>query len=173
MKVRILGVTALAATAFLAFPSAADMQISSPAFAANGSIPAKYTCEGEGMNPALAFANVPPNTQSLALIVDDPDVPKTLIPSGVFDHWLIWDLPADSRGISEGAGKGGLNGRGQTGYMGPCPPDREHRYFFKLYALDSKLAGVKIANKKELEAAMEGHVLARAEVVGRYEKQKK
>ena len=90
------------------------------------------------------------------LIVDDPDVPKNLMPSGVFDHWLVWDLPADSKGFAEGAGKGGINGMGQQGYIGPCPPDREHRYFFKLYALDTKLTGAKIANKADLEARDEG-----------------
>jgi Raf kinase inhibitor-like YbhB/YbcL family protein len=152
--------------------AAAELQITSSAFPANGSIPSKYTCDGPGVNPPLAFSSIPAKTQSLVLIMDDPDVPKSLVPSGVFDHWLIWDLPADSKGFAEGAGKGGLNGMGQQGYMGPCPPDREHRYFFKLYALDSKLTSAKIANKKDLEAAMEGHIIERAELIGKYERQK-
>jgi len=149
--------------------AAATLQISSPAFTANGAIPSKYTCDGAGVNPPLAFSGIPAKTQSLVLIVDDPDVPKNLMPSGVFDHWLIWDLPATSKGFAEGApeAKNGLNTMG-TGYMGPCPPDREHRYFFKLYALDAKLATAKISNKQDLEAAMKGHILEQAELIGRY-----
>ena len=154
----------------LQVPLTSRLQISSIAFQPNGRIPAKYTCDGEGMNPPLTFASIPLRAQSLVLIVDDPDVPKSLMPSGVFDHWLIWDLPADSKGIAEGTGKGGINGMGQAGYIGPCPPDREHRYFFKLYALDTKLPGARIANKKDLETAMEGHILERAELIGRYER---
>src|SRR6266540_239679 len=131
----------------------ASLQISSTAFAANGAIPSKYTCDGAGVNPPLAFSGIPAKTQSLVLIVDDPDVPKSLMPSGVFDHWLAWDLPAASKGFAEAAPEAktlGLNGTGQKGYMGPCPPDREHRYFFKLYALDTKLTAAKIANKQDL-----------------------
>ena len=148
--------------------AAASLQITSTAFTQNGSIPAKYTCDGQGISPPLTFGSIPTKTQSLVLIVDDPDVPKNLMPSGVFDHWLIWDLPANTQGFAEGAGKGGVNGMGQQGFMGPCPPDREHRYFFKLYALDTKLTGAKIANKKDLEAAMDGHIIERAELIGRY-----
>ena len=128
----------------------------------------KFTCDGQSVTPPLAFSSVPAKTQSLVLIVDDPDVPKNLMPSGVFDHWLVWDLPADSKGFAEGAGKGGINGMGQAGYIGPCPPDREHRYFFKLYALDTKLTGAKIANKADLESAMKGHIIEQAELIGRY-----
>ncbi|MEP7307568.1 MAG: YbhB/YbcL family Raf kinase inhibitor-like protein [Acidobacteriota bacterium] len=147
---------------------AATLQITSSAFAANAAIPSKYTCDGQGMNPPISFAGVPPKTQSLVLIVDDPDVPKNLMPSGVFDHWLVWDLEPTSKGFAEGDGKGGVNGMGQEGFMGPCPPDREHRYFFKLYALDTKLTGVKIANKADLETAMNGHIIEKAELIGRY-----
>ena len=153
-------------------PLTSRLQISSSAFPANGPIPSKYTCDGPGVNPPLTFASVPSKAQSLALIMDDPDVPKDLVPSGVFDHWLIWDLPVDSKGFAEGAAKGGINGMGQSGYLGPCPPDREHRYFFKLYALDKKLTGTKIANKSDLEAAMQGHIVERAELIGRYARSK-
>lgn len=156
----------------LPVPLTSRMQITSSAFQHNGSIPPKYTCDGQGMNPPLTFASIPLKARSLVLIMDDPDVPKSLMPSGVFDHWLIWDLPADSRGFAEGAGTGGLNGMGQQGYMGPCPPDREHRYFFKLYALDTKLTSAKISSRKDLETAMEGHIVDRAELVGRYERTK-
>jgi Raf kinase inhibitor-like YbhB/YbcL family protein len=148
----------------------ASLQITSSAFPPNGPIPSKYTCDGQSVTPPLAFSSVPARTQSLVLIVDDPDVPKSLMPSGVFDHWLVWDLPGDSKGLAEGAGKSGINGTGQQGYIGPCPPDREHRYFFKLYALDTKITGAKIANKTDLEKAMEGHIIEKAELVGRYER---
>jgi Raf kinase inhibitor-like YbhB/YbcL family protein len=151
-------------------PLTSRLQITSTAFPHNGSIPSKYTCDGQGVNPPLTFASVPLKAQSLVLIMDDPDVPRDLMPTGVFDHWLIWDLPADSQGFAEGAGKGGINGAGQAGYIGPCPPDREHRYFFKLFALDTKLTGAKIANKKDLESAMQGHILQRAELMGRYQR---
>src|SRR5262245_33130837 len=154
-------------------PLTSKLQISSTAFSANGLIPSKYTCDGEGVNPPLTFASIPSKAQSLVLIVDDPDVPKNLVPSGVFDHWLIWDLPTDSKGFAEGTGKGGLNGTGQQGYMGPCPPDREHRYFFKLYALDTKLTSAKISNKMDLETAMQGHIIEKAELIGRYERSQK
>ena len=170
MVQRALGLAVCAVIVSGAGLAAAGLQISSTAFPANGSIPAKYTCDGQGFNPPLTFGSIPTKTQSLVLIVDDPDVPKNVMPSGVFDHWLIWDLPANSQGFAEGAGKGGVNGMGQQGFMGPCPPDREHRYFFKLYALDTKLTGAKIANKKDLEAAMDGHIIERAELVGRYER---
>jgi hypothetical protein len=153
--------------------NAQNLRLTSSAFQAGGLIPSKFTCDGEGVNPTLTFSGAPTKTQSFVLIMDDPDVPKTLIPSGVFDHWLIWDLPADSKGFAEGEGKGGISGMRRPGYMGPCPPDREHRYFFKLYALDTRLGDVKITSKKELEAAMEGHILERAELMGRYERVKK
>ncbi len=155
--------------------TAAALQITSSAFTPNGKIPSKYTCDGQSINPPLTFASIPPKTQSLVLIVDDPDVPKNLMPSGVFDHWLIWDLPADGKGIAEAApeAKSGINGTGQAGYIGPCPPDREHRYFFKLYALNAKLTGAKVANKNDLETAMKGHILEQAELIGRYERTSK
>jgi Raf kinase inhibitor-like YbhB/YbcL family protein len=150
---------------------AQGMRITSPAFDNNGSIPAKFTCDGAGMNPALQFSGVPATAKSLALIVEDPDVPKNLKPDGLFEHWLIWDIAPDSKGFAEGAGKGGINETGSAGFMGPCPPDREHRYFFKLFALDVKLTGAKISTKEDLDKAMAGHVITQAELVGRYKKQ--
>ena len=166
---RIPNSAAVAVVLLGAACSAEALGIQSPAFQANGQIPSKYTCDGVGVNPALTFTGVPAKAQTLVLIMDDPDVPKNLMPSGVFDHWLIWNLPATSKGFAEAAAeaKTGLNGMGQQGYMGPCPPDREHRYFFKLYALDTNLTA-KITNKAELEAAMKGHILEQAELVGRY-----
>lgn len=154
--------------------SAQGLTITSSEFAAGGNIPSKFTCDAgrTAPNPALVFGNVPAKAQSLALIMDDPDVPKTMIPSGEFVHWVMWDIAADAKGIGEGEGTGGVNGMGRPGYMGPCPPDKSHRYFFKLYALDTKLAGP-FKNKAELVAAMEGHILQQAELMGNYERVKK
>ena len=151
--------------------SAQGMRITSPAFDNNGSIPAKFTCDGAGMNPALQFSGVPATAQSLALIVEDPDVPKNLKADGLFEHWLMWDIAPDSKGFAEGAGKGGVNETGSAGFMGPCPPDREHRYFFRLFALDVALTGAKITTKADLDKAMAGHVIGQAELVGLYKRQ--
>jgi Raf kinase inhibitor-like YbhB/YbcL family protein len=151
--------------------SAQGLRITSPDFANNGSIPAKFTCDGAGMNPTLQFSGVPPTAKSLALIVEDPDVPKNLKADGLFEHWLMWDIAPDSKGFAEGAGKGGVNETGSAGFMGPCPPDREHRYFFKLFALDVKLTGAKISTKADLDKAMAGHVIGQAELVGLYKRQ--
>ena len=171
MSSRVWMLTGSGALAAVVAMSAAGLQISSPAFQNNGVIPAKYTCDGAGTNPALQFGGVPAKAKSLALIVEDPDVPKNLKADGMFDHWVLWDIAPTAKGIAEGDGKGGMNETGTAGFMGPCPPDREHRYFFKLFALDTKLTGAKIAGKKDLEKAMDGHVLEKAELVGRYTKQ--
>src|SRR3954471_21805188 len=109
---------------------AADLTITSPAFADKGQMAAKYSCDGEGVSPPLVFSNIPPRTQSLALIVEDPDIPeqfKAQVPGGVFDHWLIWDIAADSKGFAEGAEKRGINAGGQPGFYPACPPDKSHR----------------------------------------------
>jgi Raf kinase inhibitor-like YbhB/YbcL family protein len=154
--------------------AAGALELSTPAFKQGEKIPSKYTCDGAGMNPALNFGGVPANTKQFVLTMHDPDVPKTLMPSGNFDHWFVWDLPANSKGIAEGAGaKMGMNGAGKAGYIGPCPPDREHRYFFRLYALDMPLAGKMFKDRAALEEAMKGHILAQTELMGRYEKVKK
>jgi Raf kinase inhibitor-like YbhB/YbcL family protein len=153
--------------------ASAKMEIKSSAFAPAASIPSKYTCDAQNpTNPPLQFTGVPGNAKSLVLIMDDPDVPKNLIPTGIFDHWLVWDIAPDSKGIKEGDSNQGLNGRGK-GYVGPCPPDREHRYFFRLYALDVRLDNAKISNRKDLEDAMKGHIIDQADLMGRYEKMKK
>jgi Raf kinase inhibitor-like YbhB/YbcL family protein len=153
--------------------SAQTLTITSPEFKAGGSIPSKFTCDAQkAVNPAFEFSGVPPKTQALVLIMDDPDVPKTMIPSGEFVHWLMWDIAPTSKGIAEGQGTGGINGMGQAGYMGPCPPDKSHRYFFKLYAVDQKITG-DIKNKAQLEKAMEGHIIQKAELMANYEKVKK
>lgn len=142
------------------------MNISSPAFAGGGSIPAKYTCDGANSSPPLAFAGVPGAAKSLALIVDDPDAP-----GGTFDHWIVWNIPANTTSVAEGQspqGVAGRNGFGKSGYGGPCPPSGEHRYQFKLYALDSALNLPPSASKGDVENAMNGHTLAKAQMMGRY-----
>jgi Raf kinase inhibitor-like YbhB/YbcL family protein len=163
--------TVLALTVSAAALLAADLKISSPAFADKGQMAAKYSCDGEGVSPPLTFSNVPPKTASLALIVEDPDIPdqfKAQIPSGVFDHWVLWDIAPDSKGFAEGAGKGGINAGGGQGFFPACPPDKAHRYFFKLFALDKKLTGVAIKSKADLQSAMAGHILQQAETIGIY-----
>jgi Raf kinase inhibitor-like YbhB/YbcL family protein len=151
------------------------LKLTSPAFANGGVIPTKYACDGGKVNPALTFSGVPSSAKTLALIIDDPDVPKSLVPSGEFVHWIVWDIAPTSHGIPEAdptAATKGLNGTGKPGYYPPCPPDREHRYFFRLYALDTTLGGAKIANKADLQAAMRGHIVGQAELMARYNKKK-
>ncbi|MFN7981489.1 MAG: YbhB/YbcL family Raf kinase inhibitor-like protein [Vicinamibacterales bacterium] len=161
------------AVAMSSAAGAQSLSITSPSFSQGGQIPSKFTCDAAAaVNPQLVFSNVPAKTAALVLIMDDPDVPKTLIPSGEFVHWLVWDLAPASKGIAEGDGKAGINGTGQPGYMGPCPPDKSHRYFFKLYAVDQKITG-EIKNKAQLEKAMDGHILQKAELMANYEKVKK
>jgi len=171
MTHRRWAVASLLSTCAAVALSAQGLRITSPAFDNNGSIPAKFTCDGAGMNPALQFSGVPAAAKSLALIVEDPDVPKNLKADGLFEHWLMWDIAPDSKGFAEGAGKGGINETGSAGFMGPCPPDREHRYFFRLFALDVKLTGAKISTKADLDKAMAGHIIGQAELVGLYKRQ--
>lgn len=152
------------------------LTLTSSAFKAQGHIPAKYTCEGDDLSPPLAFGGVPQGTKSLALIIDDPDAPDPAAPKRVWVHWILYNIPPDTRGLAENAGKAGLpkgtavgkNDFGKTSYGGPCPPIGRHRYFHKLYALDTTLA-LKAPTKAALEAAMQGHVLAKAELVGTFQ----
>lgn len=153
------------------------LTLTSPVFADNASIPSRFTCDGDRtVSPALSIAGVPEGTKSLALIMDDPDVPKVLHADGVFDHWVLFNIPADTSEIPEGgsAGVAGANGAGKNAYTGPCPPPQyepsEHRYFFKLYALDSELSLQAGATKEEVEKAMEGHIMAQTQLVGRYKR---
>lgn len=154
------------------------MQLTSTAFAAGGQIPAKYTCMGEDVSPPLAWSGAPANTRSLALIVDDPDAPDPAAPKRTWVHWVLFNLPESTTTLAEGAGnreapapaRRGLNDWSRPGYGGPCPPIGRHRYFFKLYALDVELGGLDSPNKAALEKAMEGHVLAKAELVGTFQK---
>jgi Raf kinase inhibitor-like YbhB/YbcL family protein len=156
--------------------SAKKMILESPAFAADGFIPAQYTCDGNNISPPLSWSEPPADTQSLALICDDPDAPaKTWV------HWVLYNLPPQTRSLPEklpaghpvlSGGLQGINDFGNVAYGGPCPPSGIHRYFFKLYALDRVIALNAGATKAQLEAAMKGRILAQAQLIGRYRRQR-
>lgn len=150
----------------------------STAFENGGVIPLKYTCEGDDIAPPLEWDGVPENTRSLVLIVDDPDAPDPEAPRMTWVHWVVYNLPADVNGLPEGATttmlpvgtQQGLNDWRKPGYGGPCPPIGRHRYFHKLYALDTVLEDMHTPTKAQVEAAMQGHIIAQAELVGTYKK---
>jgi len=149
------------------------MRLISTAFENEGKIPSKYTCDSDNVSPQLSISEVPAEAQSLILIMDDPDVPKHIREDGMWDHWVVFNIPPDIREIPEGKeppGTPGLGTNGDTGYFGPCPPDREHRYFFKLYALDTKLDLPEKTDKLSVEKAMTQHVIDQAYLMGRYER---
>ena len=151
------------------------MKLTSSAFSANGEIPRRHTCEGDDVAPALSWSDLPAGTRSLALIVDDPDAPDPAAPQRTWVHWVLFDISPGTQGLPEGGkppadAKSGLNDWHRAGYGGPCPPVGRHRYFFKLYALDTSLPDLQQPNKAVLEKSMKGHVLAQAELVGTYEK---
>lgn len=146
-----------------------SMQITSPAFKHNEYMPVKYTCEGEDINPSLVISGIPEDARGLALIMDDPDAPM-----GVWVHWVVFNIPVVKR-IEEDSvpGELGITNSGRRDYHGPCPPSGTHRYFFKIYALDTKLnlsAGI---SKGQLEKAMQGHILDKAELIGLYQRKGK
>ena len=152
------------------------LSIKSPSFDHNGAIPKTFTCQGKDISPALQWSDLPEGTKSLALIVDDPDAPDPRAPKMTWVHWVLYDIPADAEGLPEAveqlpAGtREGLNDWKKTGYGGPCPPIGRHRYFHKLYALDTKLGDKGPLTKQALLEAIEDHVLARGQLVGTYEK---
>ena len=166
--------------------ASSKLSLTSTAFASGAAIPSKYTCDlprvaggeagGAQINPPLAITGVPATAQSLALIMDDPDVPKQLKPDGVFDHWILFNIPPETKEITSGVAVGvpGANGAGKNEYTGPCPPREyepsEHRYFFKLYALDATLPLQAGASKMDVEKVMEGHILAETQLIGRYKR---
>ncbi|MBH8563222.1 YbhB/YbcL family Raf kinase inhibitor-like protein [Nostoc sp. CENA67] len=152
------------------------MKLESTAFDANGLIPAKYTCDGADISPPLIWDEVPKGTQSIVLIVDDPDAP-----GGTFVHWVVYDIPATIRQLPEkiaavkplpDGGVQGKNDFGKLGYGGPCPPSGIHRYFFKIYALDQELSLPAGATKNQILTAIESHILAKADLIGRYKRQR-
>jgi Raf kinase inhibitor-like YbhB/YbcL family protein len=152
----------------------------SPNFEPQGTIPAKHTCEGEDISPALAWSDAPAGTKSFALIIDDPDAPDPRAPKTTWVHWVLYNVPAAASALPEGAITAGLpagalegiNDWKTAGYRGPCPPIGRHRYFHKLFALDATLADLRRPTKATLEQAMSGHVLAEAQLIGTYEKRK-
>ena len=147
------------------------MEIISKEFVHGGIIPKKFTCNGENINPELEFLDIQDNAVSLVLIVDDPDVPAELRDDRMFDHFVLFNIPPNSRILKESSvlGSVGLNTAGDLGYKGPCPPDTLHRYFFKLYALDTMLDLSDGATKQEVINAMSEHVLESAVIIGLYE----
>ena len=152
-----------------------SLTLSSPAFEHQGEIPKVHTCDGANSPPPLAWGGAPEGTRSLALIVDDPDAPDPAAPTHTYVHWVLYDIPPTSAGLGEDGGvpagaRTGLNDGKQTSYRGPCPPIGRHRYFFKLYALDTLLGDLSTPRKDALEQAMRGHVLEKAELVGTYER---
>jgi hypothetical protein len=152
------------------------MKLTSSAFKDGGKIPSKYTCDGQNISPPLEISDVPKNAKSLVLIMDDPDIPdfvKERAGIDVWEHWIVFNIPAETKEIPEGRNPNGVLGKntgGKLAYGSPCPPDREHRYFFKLYALDSELKLPAGTTKAQIEKAMQGHILAQATLIGKYER---
>ncbi len=162
-----------------ALASADAFLLESASFPAEGRIPSANTCEGEDRSPALAWSGAPAGTRSFALIVDDPDAPDPAAPQVTWVHWVLYNLPADRTELAENAAavglpagvEVGLNDWQKPAWGGPCPPIGEHRYFFKLYALDTELPRGQTLSKPQLLQAIEGHVLGEAQLIGRYRKQ--
>lgn len=155
-----------------------SLSLKSTAFSHGADIPVRYTCQGDDISPPLSWDNVPGETQSLVLIVDDPDAPDPKAPKMTWVHWLLYNIPPSSHDLAENIStaqlptgtREGVNDWKRTGYGGPCPPIGRHRYFFKLYALDCVLDDLNSPTKSQLEATMQGHVLAQAELMGTYQK---
>lgn len=152
-----------------------EIKVTSSAFEDGGMIPAKYTCDGADISPPLQWAAVPESTKSIALICDDPDAPM-----GTWVHWVLFNLPAGTIELAEnipadktlpGGAKQGVSDFGRIGYGGPCPPSGTHRYFFKIYALDTEVDLTAGAGKPDLEGAMEGHILGEGQLIGKYKRQ--
>jgi Raf kinase inhibitor-like YbhB/YbcL family protein len=149
------------------------MKIQSSAFVAEGLIPQKFTCDGQDISPELSWDDIPSNTAAFVLIVDDPDAPM-----GIWDHWILYNIPAQVSTLPEGVKTlpegtlEGLNSWSKRGYGGPCPPDKMHRYYFKLYALNAPLNLSPGASKKAVEDAMTPHILAEAQLMGRYDRKR-
>jgi len=159
-------------------PKAAAFRLASPSFAADHAIPKQHTCAGADLSPPLEWSGAPEGTKSFALVVDDPDAPDPAAPKMVWVHWVLYNVPADTTSLpanvkaahAPGGALDGLNDWKKPGWRGPCPPIGRHRYFFRLYALDTKLADLHHPTKERLLATMQGHVLATAELVGTFAK---
>jgi Raf kinase inhibitor-like YbhB/YbcL family protein len=154
------------------------LTLKSSAFDHGGEIPSEYTCEGEDVSPPLVWTGVPETARSLVLIIDDPDAPDPKAPKMTWVHWVVFNIPPDVSGLPKGIEPAkfppgmaeGLNDWQRTGYGGPCPPIGRHRYFHKLYALDTVLEGMNSPTKAKVEAAMKGHVIAETALIGTYQK---
>jgi hypothetical protein len=178
MRLRVVLLLLTVGTAASSAAKGSKMHISSSAFAEKAAIPAKFTCQGANVSPPLTFAEVPAGTKSLALIVDDPDAPDPAAPKTTWVHWVLYNLPPATPGLAEAVAtaalppgtREGTNDWKKTGYGGPCPPIGRHRYFHKLFALDTVLPDLGSPSKAALMKAMEGHVLAQADLVGTYQK---
>jgi Raf kinase inhibitor-like YbhB/YbcL family protein len=159
-----------AAAAVTTFSTIPKLKVSSTAFVNNGAIPAKYSCEGEEVSPPLIISDVPEGAKSLAIVVHDPDAPR----EGGFTHWVVWNIDVANKTLPENfkGAQQGLNGAGQPGYKGMCPPTGTHHYHFMVYALDMKLSIDPKTDKAGLEKSMQGHILAQGELVGLYKKAK-
>jgi Raf kinase inhibitor-like YbhB/YbcL family protein len=147
------------------------MILTSDAFQHTGMIPRQYTCDGANISPPLIIADIPKNTGSFVLIMDDPDVPTYIRPDGIWDHWVVFNIQPSTMTIEAGKEPNGMHGIGSGNnlkYYGPCPPEGEHRYFFKLYALDTMLSLPEKATKAEIESEMQGHILEQTELMGVY-----
>lgn len=175
----VLGLAALvAATGFAAGEGGMEFSLRSSAFASGKSIPALHTCDGVDVSPPLSWSGLPAGAKSLALIVDDPDAPDPAKPKMTWVHWVLYNIPPTAEGLPQGVRSDGLptgtlegkNDWGRKGYGGPCPPVGRHRYYFKLYALDSALPDLGAPTKAELERAMANRVLSRVELVGTYQR---
>lgn len=152
-----------------------NIVLRSPAFQDGQPIPSKYTCDGDNISPPLAIDMVPDTTVSLVLIMEDPDVPKNVREDGMWNHWVMFNMPPNTARIGEGStpqGVAGVTTRNTLTYTGPCPPDRKHRYFFKVFALDTTLRLSAGASKEEVLEALKGHVLATGGLMGTYERQR-
>ena len=167
----IAGASAILLAAIASFAAGgAKMKITSSAFQQGGNIPSKFSCDGANTSPPLQISDVPPETKSVVLIVDDPDAP-----SGLFTHWAVWNISPQTSTIAEGNAPKevhGTNDFGKSGYGGPCPPSGTHRYYFRIFALDRELDLPSGAKRGQLDAAMKGHVIAQGELMGRYARKK-
>jgi Raf kinase inhibitor-like YbhB/YbcL family protein len=170
-KAIIAGALAIVLVAVVSFAAGgAKMKVTSSAFQDGGNIPSKFTCDGADSSPPLQIAEVPSGAKSLAFIVDDPDAP-----SGLFTHWMVWNIPPQTGTVGEGSAPKGVHGTndfGKSGYGGPCPPSGSHRYYFKIFALDRELDLPAGAKRGQLDAAIKGHVVAQGELMGRYSRKK-
>jgi len=165
------GALAIALVALASFAAGeAKMKITSSAFQGGGNIPSKFTCDGGDSSPPLQIAEIPSGAKSLVLVVDDPDAP-----SGLFTHWIVWNISPQTNAIAEGSAPKGVQGTsdfGKSDYGGPCPPSGTHRYYFKIFALDRELNLPSGTKRNQLDAALKGHVVAQGELMGRYSRKK-